>query len=122
MGKYVSGTRFRHITIHGMGVVRTAFGDGFDTGDVLVCDHPDTNGLPRFLAVVSRMGGEIEVAEVGTLMSVQNLDRMDAMASPALGVTVSRTFGYRIADGTASFPDGSGVARPWDGREIPVAA
>lgn len=122
MSRYVSGTRFKYVTVHGMTIPQTAFDDGFDTGDILVCDHREPNGHPRFLVVISRNATEAEVAEVGTLISVRNLDEMNVVANPALGVTVNRTLGYRLHDGIASFPDGSGVARPWDGRDIPVTA
>jgi len=120
MSRYVAGTRFQHITVHGMTIPHTAFDDGFDTGDILVCDETETNGHPRFLAVIARNATEADVTEVGTLVSVRDFDKMDAVAIPALGVTVDKTFGYSLHDGVASFPDGSGVARPWDGREIPV--
>lgn len=122
MARYVSGTRFQHITVRGIDIGRTSFGDGFDTGDILVRDNPDYDGRPRFLVIVTRDGDSIGVAEVGTILSLHSLDSGVEAATPALGVTVSRTHGYVIRDGVASYPDGSGVARPWDGNEVPVAA
>ena len=121
MSKYLAGTRFRHITVHGMDIARTHFGDGFDTGDILVCDRRESNGFPRFLVVVGRAGDMVDVAEVGTMVSLRSADA-ETKACPALGVTVSRTHPYRIHDGLASFPDSSGVARPWDGQDVEVAA
>lgn len=122
MSKYVSGTRFQHITIHGMSVPRTAFGDGFDTGDILIRDRRTSNGQPEFLVVISRNGTDVSVAQVGTITCIRNLDDETALFMPAIGVTVQRTLPYRIHDGFASYPDGSGVARPWDGRDVPQVA
>lgn len=122
MSKYISGTSFDHITVHGMTIVRTAFGDGFDTGDILVRDTPGSDGRPEFFVVIDRTVSEAEVAEVNTLVSVRDFSIMDATARPALGVTVTRTIKCRIGDGMATLPDGGGTARPWDGNTIPVAA
>lgn len=122
MSRYVAGTCFEHITVHGMTIPRTAFGDGFDTGDILVCDAPDADDRPRFLAVIARNATEMDVAEVRTLTFVRDFDTMDTVAMPAFGLTVEMVLGYRLHDGVASLPDGSGAARPWDGNGIPVAA
>lgn len=121
MSRYITGTKFQHITVRGQHVPRTSFGDGFDTGDVLVRNDPDPKGQPQFLAVISRRGDDIDVAEVGTIVSVKDLDLGDAVAQPALGVTVRKTFGGHVGSGWASVAMGDSViACPWDGRAIPV--
>ena len=122
MARCAAFTSFEHILIYGLDVERTAYGDGFDTGDILVKCARDRKGYPEFLCVIGREGDAIAVAEVGTVTSVPDLaDVHDGRATPALGVTVRQPLRYRIDGGKASLPDGGGAAYPWDGRGIHIA-
>lgn len=133
--------RFAHISVIGEHLAPTAYGDGYDAGDVLVYDAmpagDDVAIDPHFALVVSRDGDSIQLLALATVSHADDIDGRSgtrAAADAAIVLPESRrpvipieeaccwpvAFGtYLTADLGEGVPSVLGCEMlPWDGKAI----